>query len=68
MNGESNELNVGDLDAMAYQERIADAIDLASDQDQMTWLTDATGKRIAAIVPVDVAESHEQMISGLLGR
>jgi len=33
------------------------AIDLASDRDQMTWLTDH-GKRIAAIVPVDVAERY----------
>lgn len=33
---------------------LEDAIDLASDQDQMTWLLDH-GKRIAAIVPVEQA-------------
>jgi hypothetical protein len=37
---------------------IADAIDLASDQDQITWLTDH-GKRVAAIVPVDVADNGD---------
>jgi hypothetical protein len=36
-------------------DQIADAIDLASDQDKVTWITE-NGKRIAAIVPVDVAE------------
>jgi len=35
---------------------VFDAIALASDQDQITWLA-RDGKRIAAIVPVDVAES-----------
>jgi hypothetical protein len=35
---------------------LEDAIDLASDQDRMTWLV-SNGKRVAAIVPVDrVAE------------
>ena len=34
---------------------LADAIDLASDQGEITWLTEK-GKRVAAIVPVDVAE------------
>lgn len=34
---------------------IVSAIDLASDQNQATWLTE-DGKRIAAIVPVDMAE------------
>lgn len=33
---------------------LIDAIDLASDQDRVTWLTDREGgRRIAAIVPVD---------------
>jgi hypothetical protein len=36
---------------------LMDAIDLASDQDQMTWLIDGEGKRIAAIVPVESAET-----------
>lgn len=34
---------------------LQDAIDLASDQDQSTWLT-SKGKRIAAVVPVEQAE------------
>lgn len=38
-----------------FQANVQDAIDLASDQDQMTWLV-SNGKRIAAIVPVDQAE------------
>lgn len=37
--------------------RIIDAIDLASDQDGITWVTSGPDKRrVAAIVPVDVAE------------
>jgi hypothetical protein len=35
--------------------KLIDAIDAASDQDHVTWLT-SNGKRIAAIVPVDIAE------------
>lgn len=31
---------------------LADAIDNASDQDRITWLTE-NGKRVAAVVPVD---------------
>ena len=37
---------------------VADAVDAAAAQDQITWLTE-DGKRIAAIVPVDVAQAHE---------
>jgi hypothetical protein len=44
----------------AFEHNVQDAIDLASDQDGVTWLTDH-GKRIAAIVPVDTAE-HGQII------
>jgi len=43
------------------RQELADAIDLASDQGQHTWLTDGDGKRIAAIVPADVAEREEQL-------
>lgn len=59
------ELDVGPLlndprlaDAIALR----DAIDLASDQDTTTWLTDG-GKRIAAIVPVDVAEAGDSILA-----
>lgn len=40
---------------MSLLRSLQDAIDLASDQDRMTWLTDR-GKRIAAVVPVEQAE------------
>lgn len=52
------ELELNELhDTPTYEARVNDAIDLASDQDQATWLTEG-GKRIAAIVPVDVLEAH----------
>lgn len=59
------ELDITELTADEYQARVTDAIDAASDQDRITWLADR-GKRIAAIVPVDVAEYHEQMIADVL--
>jgi hypothetical protein len=40
---------------------LVDAIGAASSQDQVTWLTDQ-GKRVAAIVPPDVAEAHEKLV------
>jgi hypothetical protein len=50
------ELEIGNLGSSAETEDgLQDAIDLASDQDEGTWLTQ-DGKRIAAIVPVDMAE------------
>lgn len=39
---------------------LQDAIDRASDQDQMTWLADH-GKRVAAIVPVEDGEFAERL-------
>ena len=39
---------------------VADAIDLASDQGQRTWLTSG-GKRIAAIVTTEDAELLDQL-------
>ena len=47
-------------------DEFADAVDLASGQDTKTWIVDADGKRIAAIVPVDVAEAHEAAIDQVL--
>ena len=44
---------------------LMNAIEAASDQDQMTWLTE-NGKRVAAVVPVDVAEAHEQWMASVL--
>lgn len=59
------ELNLDDYDAIGdsdeqrrQQEDLRDAIDLASDQDQATWLTSG-GKVIAAIVPAEQAERGE---------
>jgi hypothetical protein len=40
-------------------EQVADAIDAAADQDQITWITE-DGKKVAAIVPVEVAEYAER--------
>jgi hypothetical protein len=45
---------------------LMDAIDLASDQDQMTWLVRHDGKRIAAIVPADVAQAAEEAVEDIL--
>jgi hypothetical protein len=61
----SEELNLAELTTDEYEARVADAIDLASDQDKITWLT-VGGKHIAAIVPVEVAEAHERMMAKVL--
>jgi hypothetical protein len=47
----------GPIDAVGAG-MLRDAIDAASDQDRITWLT-RDGRRIAAIVPVDVAQAAE---------
>jgi hypothetical protein len=58
---EIREIDVGPLLAIDQFERgrasqeLIDAIDLASDQDKCTWLTDK-GRRIAMIIPVGDAE------------
>lgn len=46
-------------DAEDYLASLTDAIDLASDQDQMVWLVDE-GKRVAAIVTTEEGEEAEQ--------
>lgn len=64
----SQDLDISDfgrIDAEAAMEKLHDTIDSASDQDRITWLTEA-GKRIAAVVPVEVAEYYEQMLAGTL--
>jgi len=45
---------------------LADAIDLASDQDQPTWIYDSAGGKVAAIVPVEMLEYYQQMLAGVL--
>lgn len=42
--------------------KFTDALDLASSQDQSTWVTDPDGKRLAALVPVEVLEFYESAI------
>jgi hypothetical protein len=59
------ELELSELTTDEYQAKMADTIDLASDQAEGTWLL-YEGKRIAAVVPVDVAEWHEQMVANVL--
>jgi len=43
-----------------------DATEAAASQDRWTWIVDADGKRVAAIVPVDVAEAHDAMVERVL--
>jgi hypothetical protein len=45
--------------------KLMEAIEAASSQDRTVWLTER-GQRIAALVPVDVAEYHEEMIRKVL--
>lgn len=58
-------LAVADDEGPRIFEDLRDAAESASSQDRITWLTDK-GQRIAAIVPVDVAEAHEAMIERVL--
>ena len=44
--------------------KVQDAFDLASDHDRITYFL--RQKRIAAIVPVDVAEEHERQIEAAI--
>jgi hypothetical protein len=44
---------------------VADAVEAASSRDKITWVT-LGDRRIAAIVPVDVAEAHEAMVERVL--
>jgi hypothetical protein len=53
------ELDIRPLDLACTP--VGDAIDLASDQGQDTWLTDG-GKRIARIVPADETTADERVI------
>jgi hypothetical protein len=54
---------MGTLDiTQAWLVELGDAVDNASDQDRVTWLTDH-GKRVAAIVPVDLAENWPGLVT-----
>jgi hypothetical protein len=52
----------GDADPSEF----SDAVEGAASQDTSTWITDSDGRRIASIVPVDVREYHDQMISSVM--
>lgn len=43
-------------------DQFPDALDLASDQDKPSWIVDPDGKRIAALVPVEVLEFYEAAV------
>lgn len=48
----------GEVDPGAF----TNALDLARDQDQSTWVTGPDGKRAAALVPVEVLEFYENAV------
>lgn len=62
----SEELRLEVIPACDEDEKLYDAIDAASGQDRITWLLNDEGRRVAAIVPVDVAEAHEAMLARVL--
>jgi hypothetical protein len=62
---ESPEL-VTDANGRPDPDKFTDALDAASDQDRITWITDPDGRRIAALVPAEVAQYHEDMLSRVL--
>lgn len=41
---------------------LLDVIDLASDQDKPTWVM-RDGKRVAAVVPVEVLEHYDELVN-----
>lgn len=63
----SEELHIGKYGQVGEDdiEALGAALDNASSQDKITWVM-SDGQRIAAIVPVDVAEYHEEMIRKVL--
>ena len=64
---EELELNMERYCSGAELDDLGDAIDNASDRDRITWLV-SEGRRIAAIVPVEVAEHYTRMLSGVTER
>jgi len=62
---EHAELNPETLDHDEFEEQVKNAFDLASDQGQCTLIKPA-GKRIAAIVPVDMLEEHDRQLDRVL--
>jgi hypothetical protein len=68
-----NEIRMEDIQAELLSgdcvlgELLSDAFDNAGDQDQVTYVTEH-GRRLFAIVPVEVAEYHEAQIAHHLGQ
>jgi hypothetical protein len=55
-------MTVNDIaDVPEFAEALRDAR-----ENRITWITDMTGKRIAALVPVEVAEHYEGLLSAVL--
>jgi hypothetical protein len=53
---------VTDANGVPAPGKFTDALDLASDQDQSTWVTDPDGRRLAALVPVEVLEFYQSAL------
>jgi hypothetical protein len=60
----ASETDITALGEDQFQTVMEDAVGNASGQGRTTWLVRA-GKRIAAVVPVDVANAHEEALSDL---
>lgn len=60
-----SEIEISTRNGDELAEEVCNAAEDASSRDRIAWLTDH-GQRIAAIVPVDVAEGHEAMIERVL--
>jgi hypothetical protein len=60
-----SEIEISVRNSEELAEEVCNAAEDASSRDRTIWLTDH-GQRIAAIVPVDVAEAHEAMIAKVL--
>lgn len=59
------ELNLDHIDPDEIYPHVMDAFELASDQDEGTWVVQR-GRRIAAVVTVDEAERIERRLARVL--
>ena len=62
----AEELEILRQEAESGWDDLLEAAGSARDQGRFTWLTE-NGRRVAAIVPVDVAEHEEQRRAGAAG-
>jgi hypothetical protein len=65
LTGDQPVLDMGAIQRAEGIAAVIAAIDLAGDQDGVTWITEG-GQRIAAIVPVDAAMEHLDALDGVL--